>query len=237
MPRIARIVAEGLPHHITQRGNNKQDVFFVDDDRRVYLEILKQQSDKYGLTIIGYCLMANHIHLIAIPAREKSLAEAVGRTHFIYTQYINRFHKRSGHLWQGRFYSCGLDEKHFFMAMRYIERNPIRAGICRNAWNYPWSSAACHIDADSKSDVLDLHRWFENMGAEQWKRLLAQKIEGKEVKMLRAGTLRGRPLGSDSFISKLEKTVGRRLRPLPVGRPKKQIKQKIGGSSKFSRRK
>ncbi len=179
--------------------------------------------------------MANHIHLIAIPAREKSLAEAVGRTHFIYTQYINRFHKRSGHLWQGRFYSCGLDEKHFFMAMRYIEHNPVRAGICRNAWSYPWSSAFCHIDTNSKSDVLNLQKWFEIMGAEQWENLLMQKIEVKEIKTLRTSTLKGRPLGSDSFISKLENTIGRRLRPLPVGRPKKQIKKEIeiGGSSRI----
>ena len=90
MPRIARRVIEDIPHHITQRGNNKQDVFFVDDDRTAYLEILKKQSDQYGLTVMGYCLMANHIHLIAVPHKADSLAKAVGRTHFIYTQYINR---------------------------------------------------------------------------------------------------------------------------------------------------
>lgn len=226
MPRIARIVLEGLPYHITQRGNNKQDVFFVDDDRKVYLEILKQQAEKYGLTIMGYCLMTNHIHLIAIPAKEESLAKAVGRTHFIYTQYINRFHKRSGHLWQGRFYSCGLDEHHFFSAMRYIEHNPLRAGICRKPWNYEWSSAVVHIDEDSKSELLDLHRWYDMMQARQWKQLLMQKLPDKEIKVIRNGTLIGRPLGSDSFISKLEKLVGRRLRPLPVGRPKNKNDEK-----------
>jgi len=226
MPRIARIVLEGLPYHITQRGNNKQDVFFVDDDRKVYLEILKRQAEKYSLTIMGYCLMTNHIHLIAIPQKAESLAMAVGRTHFIYTQYINRFHKRSGHLWQSRFYSCGLDEHHFFSAMRYIEHNPLRAGISRKPWNYEWSSAAAHIDANSKSELLDLRRWYEMMKADQWKHLLMQKIPDKEMKAIRSGILRGRPLGSDSFISKLEKLAGRRLRPLPVGRPKKEISEK-----------
>ncbi len=226
MPRIARIVLEGLPYHITQRGNNKQDVFFVDDDRKVYLEILKQQTEKYGLTIMGYCLMTNHIHLVAIPAQEDSLAKAVGRTHFIYTQYINRFHKRSGHLWQGRFYSCGLDEHHFFAAMRYIEHNALRAGICRKPWNYEWSSAAAHIDADSKSELLDLGRWYDMMKAGQWKQLLMQRLPDKAINEIRSGLLRGRPLGSDSFISKLEKLAGRRLRPLPVGRPKKENDEK-----------
>lgn len=221
MPRIARTVIEGIPHHITQRGNNRQDVFFVDDDRKVYLEILAKQSAKYGLTIMGYCLMGNHTHLIAIPSTEDSLANAVGRTHFIYTQYINRFHKRSGHLWQGRFYSCCLDEQHLMSAMRYIERNPVRAGICRKPWLYEWSSAACHTDAGSKSDLLDLRPWNKIISPTEWRKLLAEDIEEKEIRKLRTSTHTGRPLGSDSFMSKLENMVGHRLRPLPIGRPNK----------------
>jgi putative transposase len=227
MPRVARTVIEGLPHHITQRGNNKQDIFFVGDDRKVYLEILKQQSAKYGLAIMGYCLMSNHIHLIAIPAFEDSLAKAIGRTHFIYAQYINRFHKRSGHLWQGRFYSCILDEQHFLSAMRYIERNPLRAEICRKPWVYKWSSAAGHTDAESKSELLDLRQWYKIVGATEWKKLLAEDIEEEEIRRLRISTHTGRPLGSDSFVSKLESMIGRRLRALPVGRPKKKIKVKL----------
>jgi len=136
MPRLARAVAVGFAHHITQRGNNRQDVFFLDDDRVVYLELLKEQADKYALELVGYCLMSNHTHIVAIPHAEDSLAKGIGRTHFRYTQYINRFHKRSGHLWQGRFYSCALDERHFWMAMRYIELNPVRSRLCRKPWRY-----------------------------------------------------------------------------------------------------
>ncbi|NLX14685.1 MAG: transposase, partial [Phycisphaerales bacterium] len=88
MPRVSRIVLAGRPHHVTQRGNNRQDVFFVDDDRRVYLGLLKQQAERFGLEILGYCLMSNHVHLVAVPAGEDSLAKAVGRTHFLYTQYV-----------------------------------------------------------------------------------------------------------------------------------------------------
>ena len=94
MPRLARAVAVGFAHHITQRGNNRQDVFFVDDDRRVYLELLKEQADKYSLDLTGYCLMSNHIHIVAIPQKQDSPAKAVGRTHFRYTQNINCFSRR-----------------------------------------------------------------------------------------------------------------------------------------------
>ena len=97
------------------------------EDREVYLQILQEQAGKYGLEVLGYCLMTNHVHLVAIPHAEDSLAKGIGRTHFRYSQYINRFHKRSGHLWQGRFYSCALDERHLWVAMKYIELNPVRA--------------------------------------------------------------------------------------------------------------
>jgi len=131
VPRLARIVLPGVPHHITQRGNNRQDVFFVDDDRRAYLDLLGQHAERFGLKVLGYCLMANHVHLIATPSAEESLAKAVGRTHFGYTQYVNRHHRRSGHLWQNRFYSCALDEVHLWRAMRYTERNPVRGKLVR----------------------------------------------------------------------------------------------------------
>jgi putative transposase len=146
-------VVTEVAHHITQRGNNRQDVFFVDDDRRVYLELLQKYCEKYGMRVHGYCLMTNHVHLVAIPEKEESLAKAIGRTHFCYSQYINRFHNRSGHLWQGRFYSCALDERHFWLAMRYVELNPVRAKICRKPWRYEWSSAAAHIDGDTESEL------------------------------------------------------------------------------------
>jgi len=221
MPRLARTVAVGSAHHITQRGNNRQDVFFVDDDRRVYLELLKEQADKYGLEILGYCLMSNHVHLVVVPKAEEALAKAVGRTHFRYTQYINRFHKRSGHLWQGRFYSCALDSRHFWLAMKYIELNPVRARLCRKPWRYEWSSAAAHVDEKAESDVLNLRKWYRRISAEQWRADLAEGLTGVEMDRLRLRTHTGRPLGSDRFLSKIEAALGRRVRPLPRGRPKK----------------
>ena len=125
MPRKARIVVPGVAHHVTQRGNNQQDVFLVDDDRRAYLRLLKEQADKYELEVLGYCLMNNHVHLVVRPYEAASLANAVGRTHWRYTQYVNALHGRSGHLWQSRFYSCALDERHTAAALRRIAGNEI----------------------------------------------------------------------------------------------------------------
>ena len=137
-----------MPHHVVQRGNNRQDVFFVDDDRKVYLSFLQEEAGRSGLEVLGYCLMADYVHLVGRPEAEDSLGKAVGRTHFRYTQYINRFHGRSGHLWQGRFGSCALDEAHYWAALRYVERNPVRARLVGQAWLYPWSSAAADLERD-----------------------------------------------------------------------------------------
>jgi putative transposase len=242
MPRTARIVVPDVSHHITQRGNNRQDVFFVDDDRRVYLSILKEHCEQYGLEILGWCLMTNHIHLIGRPAGPESLAKALGRTHFRYTQYINRFHRRSGHLWQNRFFSCPLGRAHFWQALRYVEQNPVRAKMVRRAWAYPWSSAAIHI-ADSAqkrgqskdksplsaertsprfcgADLLNLAYWKQISSVVDWRQTLGQMQSDEQVEAIRLNTHTGRPLAGDAFISKLEKLLNKRLRPLPIGRPK-----------------
>ena len=227
MPRVARIVIPGCPHHVTQRGNNRQDVFFVDDDRWTYLRLLHGESHKHGLVVDGYCLMTNHVHLIATPASEQALAKTLGRTDFRYTQYINRFHGRSGHLWQNRFYSCPMDEDHYWSAMAYIEQNPVRAKLVRRAWCFRWSSAAVHCgESPDRSELLDLGRWHTSAAALNWKRTLSEMLGNDVLSAVRLNTHRGRPLGSDKFLSKIERLVGRRLRPLPVGRPKTMTERK-----------
>jgi putative transposase len=223
MPRTARVVIPGCPHHVTQRGNNRQGVFFVDDDRRAYLGILGRQCRRFGASIEGYCLMPNHVHLIVTPETPEALAKAVGRTHWLFSQYLNRFHGRSGHLWQNRFFSCPLDAEHFWTALAYLERNPVRAKLVRRAWRWAWSSAAAHVDGRDPAGLLDLNAWRRRLGPRQdWREALAQPQDDADVRDLRRHTMTGRPLGSDRFISKLETLVGRRLRPLPVGRPRKQ---------------
>jgi len=223
MPRIGRIIIPGCSHHITQRGNNRQDVFFVDDDRRVYLEILREQGERFGLRIEGYCLMTNHVHLIATPKVEDSLAKAVGRTHFHYTRYVNRLHGRSGHLWQNRFFSAAMDEEHFWTAMAYVERKSVRAKLHRVAWRYPWSSAAAHCGRKDATGLLDLEAWRDRLAGASgtWEDALRTAQRPEDEQAVRLSLSRGRPLGSDGWLSKLETTLGRRLRPLPVGRPRK----------------
>lgn len=219
MPRIARTVIPGVSYHLTQRGNNRQDVFFVDDDRRRYLELLAENAERYGLTVRGYCLMTNHVHLIAIPHAEDSLAKAVGRTHWRYTQLINHLHGRDGHLWKNRFDSCGLDDRHLVAAMRYVEMNPVRARLVRRPWRYRWSSAAAHVGLRKPDATLSLADW--DYSPAEWRRMLEEALPDDEVQKIRRATSRGRPLGSDAFLSKIEHAVGRRLRARPVGRPRK----------------
>jgi putative transposase len=161
------------------------------------------------------------VHLVAIPHQEDSLAKGVGRTHFRYSQYVNGLHKRSGHLWQGRFYSCALDERHLWLAMKYIELNPVRAKLCRRAWRYEWSSASDHTQETAESEILDLRWWYAQFSARQWREELAEGLSEEEVARIRLRTHTGRPLGSDGFLSKLETLLGRRVRPLAVGRPRK----------------
>jgi len=240
MPRAARIVVPGASHHITQQGNNQFDVFFVPDDRRVYLEYLREQGARFGFRLEGYCLMTNHIHLIGVPAREDSLAKAVGRTHFLYTQYVNRMHGRTGHLWQNRFYSCAMDKAHAYQALCYVELNPVRAGLVKRAWDYAWSSAPLHCgraplggpQADAGADLLDVAAWRAQMPPRQWRDTLKEVARDKAAQeAIRRNTYTGRPLGADRFLSKVEHLIGRRVRPLPIGRQKGWRKNKHEGGA------
>ena len=224
MTRIARVAIPKVVYHITQRGNNRQDVFFVDDDRRVYLGLLAEESERHELTVLGYCLMTNHVHLVAVPGTAQSLAKAIGRTDWRYARYINRLHRRSGHLWQNRFYSCGLDEAHTVAAMRYIEQNPVRAKMVRKPWRYAWSSASAHVGEADRSGLLDVATWRKDWdwSPRRWRKMLEEGLDEDLMTRLRRQTFRGRPLGNDRFVSKLERRLGRRLRPLPIGRPRKK---------------
>jgi len=220
MPRIARIVVPGLPHHITQRGNNRQPVFFKPDDHAAYLDFLRDEADRHGLQLLAYCLMPNHVHLVAVPPSDQALARAVGRTHWLYTRYANSRHRRSGHLWQNRFYSCPLDQPHTHHACVYVERNPVRAKLVRLAWNYPWSSAAAHVADAPPHPALDIPAWKSLCATRRWRNELQRPQDEKLIVALQTQTRLGRPLASGSFLSRLEHRLKRRLRPRPVGRPR-----------------
>jgi len=226
-------VIGGCPHHVVQRGNNRQDVFFVDADRQMFLRYLREAAERFGLRLEGYCLMTNHIHLVVVPQHEDSLALALKRVNQLYAQYVNRLHGRSGHLWQNRFFSCPLDQEHVWQVLVYVERNPVRARLCRKAWQWQWSSAAAHGGGDDPSGLLDMTSWEQEMDPARWRRMLERPDDDRLARSLQLSTSRGRPLGSDRFVAKLETLLGRRLRPLPRGRPpKRPPKRAVAGRRK-----
>ena len=222
MARQARIVMPGAAHHVTQRGNYQQDVFFTQDDRRVYLRYLRESAAQNGLEVTAYCLMTNHVHLIAVPEHDLSLSRALGRTHLMYAQYVHRLHGRVGHLWQSRFYSNPMDDAHAWNAIAYVELNPRRAGMVRKPWDYPWSSAATHCGKGvDPAGLLSLDTWRAEITPKLWRDTLsafARQTGHHEV--LRAACRTGRPLGDDTFLSKLEAHLGHRLPRYGRGRPK-----------------
>jgi putative transposase len=222
MVREARVVAVGYPHHITQRGNYQQDIFLADEDRRTYLARVQEESAKYKLNILAYCLMTNHVHFICIPQAEDSLAQTFKYVNMKYSQYLNRKIGAGGHLFQGRFYSCVMDETHLYRCVRYIERNPVRAKMVKKAWDYQWSSARVHCGME-ESDVLKTRALFRYIEGDEkgWKEYIAEKDNPTDIKLIKQNTMRGSVMGELKFITKLEKKMNRPLCVREKGRPQK----------------
>lgn len=221
MPRIARLLALNYPHHITQRGNNKEPVFIDDEDKKVYLNILKKYSDQWKFDIWAYCLMSNHVHILVVPREEESLAKGIGATNLVYTQYFNHRYNRNGRLWQNRFFSTIIEEETYLWAVaRYIEKNPVRANIVKKAEDYPWSSAKAHI-LKLRDTALLGEDWLEKGEYKAYCEFL--RHEEKQVEdFVRKSTSTGRPLGSEWFIKSLERILERDILPKKVGRPRKK---------------
>lgn len=218
MPRIARVIAPNYPHHIIQRGNRRQKVFFKDDDYEAYLKLLHDHACCFNISIAAYCLMPNHIHLIAIPSEGGNLAKAIGETHRKYTRIINFREKWRGYLWQGRFSSYVLDERYLLAATRYILLNPVKAAIVEKPWDYRWSSAKHHLKIQTVKLIND-----SMLGSliDDWKGFLETDIGQDELKALRLHERTGRPLGGVAFIEGLEDILGVSLKKKKPG-PKMQ---------------
>ncbi len=221
MPREARFLEPELPYHVTQRGNYRQDVFADDEDRQSYLSFLSKYATKYKLEVWAYCLMDNHVHLIACPLTKTALARTLATTHMVYTHYCHRRTGLVGHLWQGRYYSCALDEPYLYRAAQYVEMNPVRAGVVERAAEWPWSSARHHLGKITDPLVADA-RWPDAEIMADWEAVLEQPDDPATWKRLRAFTRTGRPLGSKEWVADLEQKTGRRLHALPEGRPRKR---------------
>jgi putative transposase len=210
MPRNARCVLPGIPYHVTQRGTDRQRVFFLNSDREMYLRLLSRNLTGARVRVLAYALMTNHIHAVVIPERADSLALLFRRVHGRYAQYINTRRGRSGHLWQGRFYSCPLDGAHLATALRYVEENPCRAGIAERPEQYRWSSAAAHFGLrGDEYNLIDLPYWERSGGAGTWREMCAALLDEQQMEVLRQCTYGGRPFGGDDFVARMEERFGR----------------------------
>ena len=216
MARMGRVVCPGLPHHITQRGNRRQQTFFNDGDYRFYLYLMREWSSRCGLSVWAYCLMPNHVHLIVVPTSEDGLRRGIGEAHRRYTERVNRREGWTGHLWQGRFSSFVMDEPYLMAAARYVEMNPVRVGLVAQPEGWPWSSACAHVAG--RPDALARFDWLGERTAGwvcSWREYLLRTDEiatsiGRE---LRRHESTGRPLGDKGFVTKMERALGRSLAP------------------------
>ncbi|HLK20539.1 MAG TPA: transposase [Bryobacteraceae bacterium] len=224
---MARLVLPGIPYHVTQRGNARQNIFEDSIDRSVYLDLLRKYTSEHGLAIWAWCLMTNHVHLLAVPQTLDSLPRTLGQTHRDYARYRNIRSGKSGHLWQARYYSCPVDEPGVCTVAAYIERNPVRAGLVELAEDYPWSSAAAHVTDYDAADLLDDTPWRDEYPADRWRAVLHTSADGEALgERIRRATMTGRPFGSAEFTEELEHAAHRRLRPRRPGRPKQPARNR-----------
>jgi len=219
MARFARLIVPGYPHHVTQRGVRSVEIFANDEDRFAYLEFMKEESLRFGVSFVTWCLMTNHVHLIAIPEVDDSLARAIGEAHRRYTRRKNFAEGVRGYLFQGRFGSCVLDQNHLLAAGRYVERNPVEAGMVEHATDYRWSSARYNCGL-ADSDFLVRKRTLPAM-VNDWTAFLLGVDKDVETRVLQS-VRTGRPAGDEGFVEMLESATGRRLKPRSPGRRKKK---------------
>lgn len=224
MPRIARMVMPNYPHHIIQRGNNRQPIFFDNVDRQLYLKLLRKYSLECGCKIKAYCLMDNHVHLLLVPVKIDSLAKTMQKLSLTFTQHINTKYKRTGRLWECRFHSCLVDrDEYLWSVSRYIERNPVRAGIVVSAREYIWSSAVFSADLNCADNNWIEPVWKDCLGSrEEYVIFLNQLESEREIENIGKAVLKGKPVGTEQFMEKAHKETGIDIIIRSSGRPRKK---------------
>ena len=228
MARLARAVFPGIPHHVTQRGNGRQQTFFDDGDYALYRALLREHCAAANVAAWAWCLMPNHVHLILVPDDEDGLRRALARVHRAYAGHIHQGLRRTGHFWQGRFGCVAMDEAHCAAALRYVAMNPVRAGLVARAQDWRWSSvrAQLGIEPDLITAVAAVAARAPDFGA------MLEAAEDEEATMrLRRAESVGRPVGSEAFLDGLEQDHGRRVKPRRRGRPKKAVADEISALS------
>lgn len=221
MPRIARIVYINYPHHIVQRGNNHQKVFFDDSDRVFYLAMLKKYACECGCKIKAYCLMDNHVHIVLIPQQKDSLAKAMQKISLVFTQYANKKYKRTGRLWECRFYSTPVDtDLYLWSVCRYIEKNPVRAGIVDKPGAYYWSSAIANTSPEHNDKIIE-PVWKDYLNLNEYIKFLHQPDDENQINNIRKLSHSGVPIGRQDFIKNISDDFSITFNAKSRGRPRK----------------
>jgi putative transposase len=219
MPRVARIVGTGYPHHVVQRGNNREKVFLNKADYRTYLSYLERYSTEKKVAILAYCLMSNHVHLLVRPVEENALSKMMQGIALCYTQYFNRKNKRTGRLWECRYHSTLIDEETYLWAVsKYIDSNPVRAGIVEDPAAYRYSSARAHLFGEA--DPFLKEPLFDEGEMSEYRRFMRRMEDKQVLEEIRRHTRLGKPLGDGGFLGTLSKRLGHRLVFRPKGRPR-----------------
>ena len=221
MPRRKRCLLPGVPCRVTQRGVERRVTFSVDDDRRTYLQLLRENLEKTAVRLLAWCLMGNHLHLVAVPERDDALSVLMRRVHGRYAQYYNARWGRTGHLWQNRFFACMLGPQHLWRALAYVDRNPVRAGLVQLAGHYRWSSARAHVTGEDEDALLDMAWWKREAPDNRAARLEAEDAE--TLAALRNCTYAGRPFADEKLVTEWGERFGRKWNR---GRPRKERQPK-----------
>ncbi|MEG3148682.1 transposase [Sphingomonas sp. ZT3P38] len=219
MARLARIVVPDVAHHVTQRGNRRQPVFFSDDDYIAYRDLVTAACAANDVRCLAWCLMPNHVHLILVPSDADGLRAALAEAHRRYSRAVNAAHGWTGYLWQGRFASYPMDDAHLLTAIRYVELNPVRAKLAERAEGWRWSSATAHVTGkpDGLTDLKGMAGLHRNWRAMLRHGLEAGDVSPEEEAAIEARIRTGRPLGDEAFVEALEAASGRQLKPLRRG--------------------
>jgi REP-associated tyrosine transposase len=228
MPRLPRVTSPGFPQHLIQRGNNREPCFFAESDYLTYLRWLERAAGTYGVSIHAYVLMPNHVHLLATPGMEGGISRMMQYLGRQYVQHINRTYRRSGTLWERRFLASLVDSECCLLSIyRYIESNPVRAGMVAAPEQYRWSSARAHLVPNGATLVAD-HDVYLRLGdtpqarAEAYLESSRQPLDDEVLAEIRLAIRHGVPLGSDGFKDQIELQLGRRVRLRKAGRKPKR---------------
>ncbi|AOE87913.1 transposase [Pseudomonas sp. TCU-HL1] len=228
MPRVGRVLLPNYPHHIVQRGHNRQVVFAEDCDFQRYVDDLRELKDAFGVKVYAYCLMTNHVHLLLAPGDSLTgLSQLMKTLAARATRYRNRLEGRSGTLWEGRYKSSIVQSDSYLLACsRYIELNPVRARMVSDAGDYPWSSYARRVGEVPSQNWLDIDPCFEALGATDEERrrryveFIRQVVPAEELSLIREAIQRGQLTGSNRFADEVERIAGVRIERRTQGRPK-----------------